>query len=559
MSSIHTSLAVLLALALASTTWGQGRTVPPDRERQEIAAELERVKRSEVAERRGRLSELVERILRLPKSPDQVRLLLHAADQYRDIGSYRAESLYRQAVRRAPDDPYALHAIGRYFRLFRGAKGLYSEAQRYYTRAEEVVEARLREEEEKLSVDVIENDADRQASIAELRHLREVIRRGQIELQKREGYSLGRPFGGDGFSISYQTDATAGSAFPGHNDLATPARAILKVDPAFDPRLLLREREIVRHEHTLRVRAGSWPWLDVFWTGIADDEAIASQTSPPTFSDVDVSDGGVALEDDVRLGPLGDLLWRLEYRKTKLDIVGMPDEDIERWTTRLVWTRNFGRVKSDLELIGSVADVELPGGAEDLDDLWAANLTLLFFPQQRRYDDQIDVRGYELGMGFVRNVRTFGPNVDLVRDTYFTSAEIRDVLPRTDVRLVENFFDTQVEGSPNEDSSSLESNLILTHRLVDRVNKIRVGDSERAVGLAQWALVLRGFDDQALGDLKQFESRGGRFGTFVELYSGPARRSTAILEVAYEYRDYYELSEEESVIMFTLKLGIGNS
>lgn len=511
-----------------------------------------------VKDRREALRRIEPTILDVEDDDLRATLLVWAADLHRDIGSYEAERLYEEAARAAPDDPRVLESAGRYFRLFRGKKGLYEEARHFYARGERRVDEEIAELKANLKD---ENRSDRQdtlAAIQELEVLREAIRRGEVELQKREGYALWDPFRSDsGFTASYWTSANSGTfPFP-HNELATPTLAILKVDPAFDSINMLRDRRVDRQTHRLRFRAGQLPWLDVFWIGIGETDAIASQTSPVTFSNVQVSELGVALEGDANLAPIGDLLWRAQYSITDFEVENAADEDITRWLGSVVWTRNFGRAKVDLELLGSSATVEPEmAPTDDEDSLYAGTVRVQYNPQERNYKDRIEPRGYEYAAGVVRHTREFGPSVELFRDVAFASAKIREVLPRTDIEVLPNLFDTRVEGKPDEDSRSLETNVILTHRLIDRVNEVRPHRTDRWLGLAQWSVSARAFDDEALGDLEDFESWGGEVSSFLEIYSGPLSRSTLIFEVAYEYRSYHRLDQEEGYLRFGFSLGI---
>ena len=72
-----------------------------------------------------------------------------------------------------------LEAIARYYRIFRGSRGLFAESEMYYLRAESSVTDALRKAR-----------AEGSASTRWLEELRETIVRGRIELNKREGLGL---------------------------------------------------------------------------------------------------------------------------------------------------------------------------------------------------------------------------------------------------------------------------------------------------------------------------------------------------------------------------------
>jgi hypothetical protein len=123
------------------------------------------------------------------------------------------------------------------------------------------------------------------------------------------------------------------------------------------------------------------------------------------------------------------------------------------------------------------------------------------------------------------------------------------------LEILPNFFRNIVRGKEGEDSSSLEANLILTHRIIDLVNDLDRRQSTRPVGLAQWALNLRLFKDFAVSTVSDFESRGLVLGSFVEIFSGPSNRSTVVVEGNYEVREYPQLARREEMLRVSFKLG----
>jgi len=472
---------------------------------------------------------------------DRVACLKWLADLHRDLGSYHAEELYTRAIAMAPENPELLEAAARYYRNHRGAKGLFAEAERYYLRAEAALEPAL--------------------SAAEpspwLLELRERIVRGRIELNKREGLGLalpGRP--GRSFGVYLGQSFDDGAFGVAHNDLATPAQTLLNLDPNFDLRAMLREEDVVRRRTRLRFRSGSRPYWDVAWSSLEATEVIASQTVPVEFADLEVEEAELAVEDTMNLAPAVDFLWRAELRHGDFDVEGPARESFDRLTASTIFTRAFGRVKADLELLGSFSTIDLRPGDTDHDRLAAANLRFLHFRSPKSAERRlIDPRGYEYVAGYVTRNRQFGEDVELVQETFFVGVKLAEIATRTDLQILSNFFRNTVRGRAHEDSSNFELNVILVYRLLDLVNNMKIKQANRSLGLAQWSITARLFLDETPDPLNEFESRGIVLGSFVEIFSGPAHRSTVILEGAYEIRDYPRLDERQMLARFGLRLG----
>lgn len=476
------------------------------------------------------------RVVHGERAPCLVRL----ADLRRDRGDYDAERLYLAAAQDAPEDAAVLEAAARYYRNYRGAKGLFALSEELYLRAEQALARH-----------------PNQRSESETELLSEKIARGRIELQKREGLGMVTPSEpGEAFGLYLGTQLDAGNLPFAHNDLATPARTLLNADPAFDVRLLLRDRDQQRWRSRLRLRGGRLPYVDAAWTRIDEGNTLASQTTPVAFSDVDIEELEVGLENAHSLLPLGDLLWRVDYRRGTFDVAGPAWEKYRRLTGAVTWTTNLGAIKTDLQLIGSKAAVDTPGAVDaDDDGLVAANARFLYFPQAAA-KRPIDPRGHEYGFGYVSRKRDFGPQVTLRQDTYFVDAKLRDLVSgRVDIEALVNHFRNDVDGRTREDSSDTESNVITTVRLVDRVNRLWPLQTRRAIGIAQWALVLRLLDDRSGGDLPDFASRGYAIGSFVELFSRQLSHTTLIFEGAHESRDYHRLGVRDERSRLALRLG----
>ena len=482
----------------------------------------------------GRAEAFVER-----ESPpgEKAACLKWIADHYRDCGDYRAEAVYLKAVEEAPDDPEILEAAARYYRTYRGSRGLFAESEAFYLRAESALE---------------KSPPGNSAAI-----LRERIRRGRIELHKREGLGLLMPGApGARFGVYLETDAEDGELFFAHNDLVTPMRTLLNLDDTFDPRLILRDRAHRSIRNRLRFRFGPAPYLDLAWNRIEETNTLASQSLPVLFDDLVVEELEIGVEDTAG-SEIGDVLWRVDYREGTFDVEGPAGEELRRLTAATTLTRNLGRVKADFTLLGSDAEVDLPGGGRNDDLLLASNLRLLHFPDPKVTKRRpVDPLGYEYALGYVSRQREFGPEVLLVQDTYFASLKLTELIPHTDFDFVANHFQNEVKGRKAEDSSDLELNAIFTHRLIDRINTLEPHQSERSLGINQWAVTLRLVEDLSTRSFKDLESRGFVIGSFVELFSGRLSSSTLILEGAYEVREYHRLDIRESRSLFSLHLGL---
>lgn len=502
----------------------------------------------EQAPRASFLRELTQAKWTVRRWPPEKRVgcLKALGDLHRDIGSYQAEELYKEALELAPENPEILEAIGRYYRLFRGSKGLFGEAEAYYVHAESAVQAALEAAE---------------AAPEERRYLgdlQERIIRGRIDLNKREGLGLWIPHRPEGRLGLFLGTTFENGEFPvAHNDLATPAITLRNLDPSFDTRQMLRQQEFRRQRTWLRLRTGLRPSWEVAWTTVDGANVIASQRLPVEFAGLEVEQVELGVEDTVNLAPAADLLWRIELQDGSFDVKGPAEEKFQRVVASTTWTRSLGRVKADLQFLGAFSSVELGSGETDEDSLAGVNLRLVHFrPRWTTEGRPIDPRGYEYLVGFVTRTRELGEVVELVQETYFVGVTLTEVLPKTDVQILPNLFRNIVRGRSAEDSSNLELNLILTHRLVDRVNKLDRRQARRALGLAQWAVSLRFFEDSTVEGLTDFESRGLVFKTFIELFSGPANRSTFILEAVYELRDFHRLDEQQNLARFGLRLGL---
>jgi hypothetical protein len=453
------------------------------------------------------------------------------AEEVREIDTYRAETLFVQAVELAPQNPTVLGAIANFYRIFRGSRGLFAESEGYYLRARSAIEDSLGEAR-----------TSDPTSVERLEELRETIIRSRIELNKREGLGLVIPSEpGDALGIYLGTGIEYGQVPVAHNDLATWARGLLNKFPNFDTRSMLREPDRFHQRYRLRVRYGWLPYVDLAWSDLDQSDAIPSDDLPVEFSDFAMNDWEFALEDSVGLAPVGDLFWRLEYRRSKAKSEGSPSDTINRGTVSTTLTRSFGRVKADLDLLGSFATVDLPSGQKDRDRIYAATLRLLHFPELETMERRvIDPRGYEYLLGAV--------------DTFFGGVKLAEVVPRTDLQILTNYFRNNIKGESGKDSSDVEINLIVSHRIIDLVNDMDFRQADRPVGLAQWLVSLRLFEDISTGSLDDFESRGAVVSSSVELFS-PLNRSTAILEPIYEVRHYHHLNRVQHMFRLVFRLG----
>ena len=498
------------------------------------------------------------------------------ADDYRDGGSYRAETLYREAVALLPTNPWILEAIARYYRTYRGSKGLFAESEEYYVRAERAIEVAL------------EDDRDQEGpSSYELRKLREAIIRGRIELNKQEGLGVFIPKEPEqklGIYLGSEVDY-ARIPVP-QKYLATDARRILDDREDFDTRSLMRRPARFEHRERLRIRYGSLPYLDVGWHYADVTDALAGDWPPDSMSDLDFREFALGAEDVMGVAPYGDVLWRLEYYRVRVAEKDYPGEEIEendrvekadRLIATTTFTRSFGRIKADLELFGSYAWVDrwwmsLPGNDIDDDEEHAvgASLRVLHFPDLATTERWlIDPRAQEFRLGFVRETQHFkveededkdgimdkGMDKENVADTFYAGLQLTELIPRTDVLFLLNWFELDVPEEPSADSGNVELNLIITHRIIDWVNDLRLGQAEQLAGLARWTASLRLFDEQSTHALDDFENWGGTIASSVELFSGPLNRSTVILEAGYEVRDYYRLNDVQHLFHVALKIG----
>lgn len=467
------------------------------------------------------------------------------ADLYRDIGSYRAEVLYGRAEELAPENPELLEAVARYYRNHRGAKGLFARSEQYYLRADRAFRSAFPEEAASETLPPWAAD------------LRERIGRGRIELAKREGLGLLVPsHAEDRFGLYLGLEVDHG-AFPvAQTDLATPALTLLQVVPALETSSLLRDLDRTRTRGRLRFRFGSLPYWDVAWTRLTQQETFTSQTPPVSFADLEVDELEIGLEDTVGAAPVADFLWRLEFRTGTFDAVDLGREDSRRVTASSSITRLFGRLKASVDLLGSFAENTLEDGSVDRDRLAAPTLRLVHFRSPRETARRIiDPRSYEYALGYVRRNREFGEHVKLIQETTFVSLTFTEVLPKTDVVLLPNYFRNTVEGQPGRDSSDLELNLMLTHRVIDRVNNLLIRQSDRAVGIAQWALGLRLVADGTRASFDDFESRAVIASSLLELFSGPGNNSTFILDAAFESREYVNLRKRQEQARVSLRIG----
>jgi hypothetical protein len=475
------------------------------------------------------------------------------ADRYRDMGDYEAERLYLLAVDNAPDDPAVLEATARYYRLYRGSKGLFALSEKYYLRAEEAVEEKLRE----ARADPRSLPQETQDLIT----LRELILRGRVELLKREGLGAvipDRPGEEEGIYFSSALDL---GQFPFlHNDLATPYLKINRDHPGLRSESMLRHRRRFLARERVRFRNGAAPYLDLAITGSEVTRALDDYKEPQLhFKDVRTEDWELGVENVHGLAPLGDVFWRIEAHHGQFDPDGMgDDESSDRFNALATATRSFGRSRFDLEWVGSYAAIERSYGTEDNERLGGATLRYTYYPELSNFDLKIDPRAYEFFAGVVRSKTDFGTRVAITDDTFFASAKFTELWDGTDLQILPNLRRKNVSGKVDpdeEDSEDLETNLILVHRLIDNVNSFDPPLADRNLALAQWAVTCRGFLDLSTRSLDDFESCGVELGSFVEVFSGPMNRTTAILEAYYELRDYFHLDRLTSYFRMGLKIG----
>jgi hypothetical protein len=479
------------------------------------------------------------------------------ADIFRENGSFQAEPLYIRAVELSQEHPERLQAkelqarmfeaLGRYYRTYRGSEGLFAESEDYYLRAEGAIS------------DAIEvASAGGKTPGPALLRLREEILRGVIALHVREGLGLvipSRPE--ERFGIYYGNQIDYGNFPASQNDLVSELRRTLDNVGVFRPRAILRKPNGLNQHHHVRIRFGEYPYVDFGWHDIDRDDAIANDRLPGEFKDFDLDEFEVAVEDTFGMAPVADVLWRFEYRRGDSHVEGPGgDEDFDRFTGLTTLTRSFGRLKANLDLVGSYASVDPENGAAQDDWIVAAGLRLLHFPDLATTERRIiDTRGYEYVLGFVQHGHEYGDGVKLFQETFYGGIKLAEILRRTDVTFLSNFFRHTVDGKSNLDSSDLELNLILTHRILDFVNNMEFRQAERPIGIAQWGAGIRLFEDISTQGPDDYESRGAVFNTFVEFFSGPANRSSAILELVYELRDYHEVGEVQHLFRLGFRLG----
>jgi len=472
------------------------------------------------------------------------------ADDYRDRGSYRAEKLYLRAVELSQQSlghPQILEAIARYYRTFRGSKGLFAESEDYYLRAERAIDDAIAVAR-----------AGGTTPHPTFSRLREEIIRGRIELNKREGLGILIPSQpGRRFGVYLGSQVEYGEFPLSQNDLLAEYRRARDNGLIFESRDMLREPSGLGQHHRLRVRFGKYPYLDFGWHDVDRRNAIADDWNPGKFNEFDIDEIEVGVEDTLGIAPVADLLWRLEYRRGESDVEqSRQQEDFYRFTGLTTLTRNFGRLQANLDLAGSYASITPKGSSGEDDWIAAAALRMLHFPEFATTERRIiDPRGYEYALGFVQHRHKYAGGVDLIQDTFFAGIKLAEVLRDTDVQFLSNVFRNTVEGESNRDSSDLELNLILTHRILDFVNNMEFRQADRPIGIAQWAFNVRLFEDISTESFDDFESRGAVLSSFVELFSGPANRSSIILEASYEIRRYYHLDDTQHMFRTSLRLG----
>lgn len=479
------------------------------------------------------------------------------ADIYRENGSFQAEPLYIRAVELSQEHPVVveakelqatmLEACGRYYRTFRGSEGLFAESEDCYLRAESAI-----------SEAIEAASAGEKTPDPTLLRLREEILRGRIELNKREGLGLLIPSQpSEKLGVYFGSQIAYGDFPVPQNDLVAELRRALDNGGVFPPRAILRKPNGLDQHHHTRIRFGKYPYVDFGWHDIDRDDAIANDWLPGEFNDFDLDEFEVAVEDTFGIAPVADVLWRFEYRWGDSRVEGSEgDEDFDRFTGLTTLTRSFGRLKANLDLVGSYSSVNPEGRAAEDDWIFGAGLRLLHFPDYATTERRIiDTRGYEYVLGFVQHRHEYVDGVDLIQDTFFGGIKLAEILRRTDVKFLANFFQNTVNGESNRDSSDLELNLILTHRILDFVNDMDFRQAERPVGIAQWGAGVRPFWDISTQGPDDLESWGAVFNTFVEFFSGPVNRSSAILELVYELRDYHEVDKVQHLFRLGFRLG----
>jgi hypothetical protein len=522
--------------------------------------------------------------LTLPANAD-IGQTLGLADRCRDAGSYRAEEYYRHAVEIAPDNPWALEALARYFRVYRGSRGLFATSEWYYLLAEAAVERLLAQAR-----------LEHEAPPRELLDIREQIIRGRIELNKPEGLGLLIPRDpGEKLGVYLATQFDYGRDSVPHKYLATDALKTFNrikmwgySDTSFDPKGLLRTPERFGLRTRLRLRYGTLPYLDIGWLHAHVTDALAEIVPPddetgPSYDmwDLTYRDFQFAIEDVIGLAPAGDVLWRLEYHRVRVkedNYSGEGEEgDIfdrietaDRLVAMTTLTRGFGRIKANLELLGSHAWVDRWWGAKDTEYTVGAGLWVLRFPDLATTERwPIDPRAQEYRIGVVRETQYFNGADDHdgdgvlreknVSTTVYAALKLTELVPRTDVQLFLNWFELDTLGRPwdgvREQGGNVEINLIVTHRIIDWVNDLRVRQVDKLAGLALWTASLRLFDEESTHALDDFENWGGALASSVEFFSGPANRSTAILEASYELRNYHRLDDVQHLFRVGVRFG----
>ena len=455
------------------------------------------------------------------------------ADHYLNRRPYLSEALYRMAVEQLPTNIEALVAAGEHFRSYRGDQGLYRDSHAFYRRALAHLE-------------------DTRASTPYQDYLAERVRRGRVELNKRDGLlildspgligHLGASFRGGGRTL-------------GHNDLATPAGTLFGMDSSFSPGQLLRVVEDVEYGGRARLRVGALPLLEFRYAEARREDVRNLEVVPPDFLDTQERAFILALEERRSAGVLGDLRLRAELARVRRAVDASPREKEGRVAGLAVWTRYFGAVKSDLALSAAFARIEL-GGESDLEREYAVRAQATYFPPNGlALARAIDPRGFEFTAGWAENEREFGPTVRLKRRTIFGGVELRQLTQRNDLGVLVNWFHNDVQGVGGRDAGNLELNFLWRYRVVDWVNRLRPRQADRALGLAQFTFTARYVEDLSLDGVGRFQSRGIVVGGFAELFIPQGLIGTFLPEFAYELRHYHELGRLAHVARAGIRTG----
>jgi hypothetical protein len=493
-------------------------------------------------------------------------------------GDYDAERLYLRSAELAPNDPDILEAVGRYYRVYRGAHGLFADSEAYYVRAEQAALAR----DSLLAT----RRADGGGPDVGL----DSIRRGRVDLVRDEGVGVRVPRQpGDRLGVYVSSLVDYGRFALPQSELVRistsppspppPTLAAGMPPPPMMPtadantaaRAAVDNRRRLDLIERLRVRYGKLPYLDVTWTR-GDASAVVPIMPAPSsplpgmpppasqglaLDDLTQTNIAVAVEDDAGFAPHGDLLWRVEYLHERRKPDQSDADKADRIAATATWTRLFGPIKADLAaLTGSSFDGEyVVGGNIRLVHFLAAPPDAPLPNSRMSLPPRPPSNDYVLGY---RREEMETPEGDKVtRDTVQLAAHFLDALPaRTDVDVA-SLLNLDHPRHMGSDSGSVELRFDLVNRLIDRLLEPDAPRTDRLLATNRASLLLGYLEDLTVQGSDRFESRGLNAGARLELFSVPANYSTVVVELSYQLRDYYHLGEVRHMPWIAVRAGLG--